>query len=234
MLNLKSIVKITLLSTPLLLAACGGGDTEEPEQAMVNYFEITIVNVTANQPMAPAAVILHNGDYSGWTMGSPATVGLETLAESGSPSSFIEEAQTALDTQATDGMLAPGQSAGVRLSGEWSNELSLTLAVMPVNTNDGFVGITGWNLSDMQIGETVDALLPVYDAGTEANMETLATIPGPAAGGEGFNAERNDIADRVTRHPGVVTIDDGLTGSVLDESHRFNQGALLVQVTRTQ
>lgn len=42
-----------------------------------------------------------------------------------------------------------------------------------------------------------------------------------ADGGEGFNAARSDINDIVRGDGGVVTADDGLSSSVLNQSHRF-------------
>jgi uncharacterized protein YaiI (UPF0178 family) len=50
--------------------------------------------------------------------------------------------------------------------------------------------------------------------------------------GQGFDEVRDDIADQVTRHQGVVTADDGLANSTLDSSHRFDNGGMLVTITR--
>ena len=78
--------------------------------------------------------------------------------------------------------------------------------------------------------------LNVYDSGTEADSETAATIPGPATmgQGEGFNVARDDRADQVTMHPGVVTQDDGLPDSVLDSTHRFDNLVAKVTVKRVK
>jgi hypothetical protein len=75
-------------------------------------------------------------------------------------------------------------------------------------------------------------MLPVYDAGTEANDEEAANVPDPAAGGEGFNASRNDV-DWVRIHPGVISSEDGLTGSALIGSHRFDNPVIKLTLTRT-
>jgi hypothetical protein len=72
----------------------------------------------------------------------------------------------------------------------------------------------------------------VYDAGTEADTEAAGTIPGPADGGEGFNAARDDSDDRVTMHAGVVTQDDGLATSVLTSQHKFDNPAVMVRIER--
>ncbi len=206
---------------------------EERLNGLTGFYEITLVNATANQPIAPTAVVLHSDSYYAWDIGAPASVGLEVLAESGSPVDFIDEMSFALDsTYSQDGPIAPGDSRTVYVEAVWSPDLSLTIAGMPVNTNDAFSGTTAWNISALDAGMSTKALLPIYDAGTEANTETPATVPGPAAGGEGYNADRDDVGDYVVRHQGVVTSDDGLATSALDQSHRFDQGALYVTVTR--
>lgn len=212
----------------------------EIEGAQTVAFEVSITNLTNNQPLSPVTVILHDDRYRAWNIGYPASLGLESLAESGSPMMLIEAASDAFAADHAADILMPGMSANVtvwsRLSAEdfARGELSLTVVTMPVNTNDAFSGVTGWNVADLRVGEYAHTLTPIYDAGTEANTESMATIPGPAAGGEGYNAARDDIADQVTRHQGVVTADDGFMDSALDQSHRFDQNAMKVVVTRVE
>lgn len=217
------------LSIATLLSACGGDD----DKSRSREYLIRITNVTANQPLSPAAVILHDNNYTAWELGFPATDGLEILAEDGSPTALINEAENAIArTQTSNDLIMPGHSTTVTVRGSDRDSLQLTIASMPVNTNDAFSGTTGWNIGTLDRGASTQALLPIYDAGTEANTESNASIPGPAAGGEGFNVTRDDVSDAVSRHPGVVTADDGLASSALDESHRFDQGAIYVSVTR--
>ena len=72
-----------------------------------------------------------------------------------------------------------------------------------------------------------------YDAGTEADSEEAATIPGPAGGGEGFNVARDDQADRVSMHSGVVSNNDGFATSNLTEQHRFDNPVVQIRIERT-
>lgn len=195
-------------------------------------YEVVLTNASSNQPLAPAAVILHYEDYRAWSIGEPASLALETLAESGDPSMLLDDAEDVQSSERSGGILVPGAHTAVNVDAVWREDLSITLASMPVNTNDAFAGTTAWNIAGLEPGDSITALLPVYDAGTERNSEDASTIPGPAAGGEGFNAERDDIADYVARHPGVVTADDGYLESALDSSHRFDQGILHVRITR--
>jgi len=105
------------------------------------------------------------------------------------------------------------------------------LVGMLVNTNDGFIGLNGVDVSGLGLNESLDLKARVYDAGTEANSEAAADVPGQ--GGEGFNASRND-RDFVAVHPGVISMDDGLSGSSLDQSHRFDNPSARIVVTRTR
>ena len=50
---------------------------------------------------------------------------------------------------------------------------------------------------------------------------------------EGFNAARNDRADQVSMHPGVVSRDDGFATSDLTNQHRFDNPVVRVRITRT-
>lgn len=202
--------------------------------ASKNIYRITLTNLTENQPLAPAAVILHGADYSAWSIGEAATDGLETLAESGDPTEIIAEASSAMFAKSSETVLAPGESLTLNVTGLWQEDLSLSLASMLVNTNDAFAGANTLALSHLRVGEQFSYIAPIYDAGTERNTETAETIPGPAGGGEGLNRIRDDVANQVTMHSGVVSHDDGYAESALDSSHRFDQGALKIDVARTE
>jgi hypothetical protein len=88
-------------------------------------------------------------------------------------------------------------------------------------------------LSGLSVGDTWSAYTSVYDAGTESNSEAQGTIPGPADGGTGFEAERDDV-DFVGMHSGVVSMDDGLATSVLTQAHRFDNPAAYIVITRME
>ncbi|VUD40429.1 hypothetical protein TDB9533_00216 [Thalassocella blandensis] len=212
------------------IAACGG-DSHTPAK-----YRVTVTNATYNQPLSPVAIILHRQEYSGWRIGSAASFGLEDLAESGNPTAFLEESSAlrnaaVINTEQGSGILMPGNTEEIDVSGYYAEDLHITIASMLVNTNDAFTGVTQLALADLEVGESIKWLAAVYDAGTEENSETAATVPGPAAGGEGTNAMR-EVRDIVTRHPGVVTQADGYAESALNESHRFDNGAAVIQVER--
>ncbi|MBL4585345.1 MAG: spondin domain-containing protein [Pseudomonadales bacterium] len=215
----KSLVSVLALGLLVLVSGC---DNDNDNGA--GRYEISVTNLSNNQPMSPPAWAFHDEDYMGWEIGSAATAGLEILAESGDASSFVSEARNhaAVYTQrAADEMVLPGQTQTYTVAFRHDGGLQFTLATMLVNTNDAFVGVSGVKISDLATGEERTYMARAYDAGTEENLETAATIPGPAGGGEGFNAAR-EASDKVSMHSGVVTNSDGLSSSALDQSHRFD------------
>ncbi len=205
--------------------------------AMVTY-SVTVTNITNGQPLTPLGVIAHHSNYQAWQAGSAASAGLEMLAESGDPSVFLSDAAVSSDVLGTvasgNGPFGPGASETVMLTTIEASDLEITVAAMLANTNDAFAGIANVLVGDLAAGDSITMLAHAYDAGTELNTETAGTMPGPAAGGEGFNAVRDDTGDFITIHAGVVTNDDGLASSVLDESHRWQGPAAKVVITRMQ
>jgi hypothetical protein len=77
---------------------------------------------------------------------------------------------------------------------------------MLIPTNDAFVALNG---IEAPVGnKTLTLFAPAYDAGTEANDELCASIPGPVCGGEGFNASRAGAEGFVHIHAGIQGIGD--------------------------
>lgn len=237
-------IKTNTIFTLLLgisLAMLGGcfHDDDDPvtpaPAAMVTY-SITVTNITNGQPLTPLGVIAHYSNYQPWQAGSAASVGLEMLAESGDPSVFLSEAQTSADVlgsvASANGPFGPGAFETVMLTTLAASDLEITVAAMLANTNDAFAGAKNVLVGDLAVGQSRTLLAHVYDAGTELNTETAGTMPGPAAGGEGFNALRDDTGNFISVHAGVLTSDDGLISSALNESHRWQGPAAKVVITR--
>ncbi|MGB1254530.1 MAG: spondin domain-containing protein [Thiolinea sp.] len=224
---------VSLLLTAGLLGGCNDDDSSDNN---MRSYEIKLVNLTANQPLSPPAIIVHGADYRAFSDGEPASAGLEILAEGGDNSSLLSEAQAAssyISSLAASQAIGPGGMETYQLTVENGSHVHLSLLSMLVNTNDGFTAVNGLNIAGLETQQTQTVNLPVWDAGTEANTEAAGTIPGPADGGEGFNAHRDDNVDFVSFHPGVISADDGLNGSVLNESHRFDNPAARISITRT-
>ncbi len=239
----KSTNKLTLqlLITSILtlgLAACNDNDNVAEEvvvvpvtPAMEYSYTITLTNLTYAQPLSPIAVALH-GDTKMWQVGQSASVALEKLAEGGDNADFIALTSN-MAAISSEGAVPPGASVTVDISTTEPTANYLTVATMLVNTNDAFSGLTGVDISTLDLNQEKSWSLSVYDSGTELNSETVGTIPGPADGGVGYEATRDDI-DLVGYHSGVVSQDDGLSSSVLTQAHRFDNPAVKVTITRTK
>lgn len=236
----NALVVVALSST---LFACGDNDDiqeridipESPAPAptppAMRSYDITVTNLSHAQPLSPVAVVINSGT-SLWSVGQSASTELEYLAEGGD-NSFI----TGLDDNIASGSgtspIAPGNSETVSVSFEENDQAHLSIITMLVNTNDAFSGLNGMALNDLALDTSITVLANVYDAGTEANTESAGTIPGPVDGGTGFDATRDDV-NFVSLHPGVVSSNDGLTGSVLSQAHRFDNPSIKIVVTRTE
>lgn len=216
-----------------LLVGCPDDETTTPQS---KTFEITVTNLTVAQPLSPIAILSHSADYHLFKVGEAASLAIEKVAESGDNSDLLAEKDNNEQVKASysgSGVILPGEQDTLTVSISDDDYALLSVASMLVNTNDAFIGETQLDASQIEVGASYSMNMPVWDAGTEANSETAATIPGPAGGGEGFNAARDDN-DKVTFHAGVVTSDDGLATSALTATHRFLNPAARVTITRTE
>lgn len=233
---------LLLLSGSYLLSACDNDSPlapppPPPPPAMAS-FDVTVTNLTNAQPLSPIAVIAHQDGYAFFAVGSPATAGLETMAEGGDNSALLAEADADAMVTVTGSGAAPigpaaSETVTVDLLESALPGLRISVATMLVNTNDAFSGLDGMQVDNMAVGDVLSNRGIAYDAGTEADSELAADIPGPAGGGEGFNAARDDQMDQVSMHAGVVSNDDGFATSGLTEQHRFDNPVIQVRIERT-
>lgn len=233
------LLSITASSCLALLSACGGSSNNsvetpvDPPVDRIYTYEVAVTNLTNAQPLSPIAVVLHD-EGKLWTVGEAASVALEKLAEGGDNSEVLAM-NVALAGGSGQGIVMPGATEiiSVDIDGAFPNFISV--ATMLVNTNDAFTGVNAKDVSGLNVDESLWLRAGTYDSGTEANSEEDGTLPGPAnANGEGYNAERDDVNDIVTMHPGVVTQDDGLMTSVLTQAHRFDNPTIAIKITRTK
>ena len=231
-----------------LTAACsdGGSNATQPDDVAAApppppppppsaIFEVSTVNLTLGQPLSPIAVVVHDDSFRAFAVGEAASPGLELLAEAGDNSEFLDEVEGRVEASG-DAPLGPGnrETLTLELDSDDIGGTRISVMTMLVNTNDAITGVNGIDVSGLEVGDTMRINAIAYDAGTEANSELAGTIPGPADGGEGFDAARDDVADQVTMHGGVVTVDDGLGASVLNQTHRFDNPVARFVITRTQ
>ena len=223
------------------LFACDDNNNNEPEVVVpdvevvvpgVEYsYSVTVTNLTYAQPLSHIAVALH-GATKMWKVGEPASIALEKLAEGGDNTDFIALENNIESARSADVVL-PGTSVTINISTTDITATYATVATMLINTNDAFSGLTALDLSEFTVDQAKSWNLNVYDSGTEKNNEAAGTIPGPVDSGAGYNATRDDT-NVVSYHSGVVSQDDGLSGSVLTEAHRFDNPAVKLTITRTK
>jgi len=218
------------------LSGCGSSsgtpEVVPPPLPAAFTFEVEVINLTNNQPLSPVALIAHrNGNI--WTLGESAFFELETLAEGGNNSLIVSNNFAPLNASGA-APIGPGGRETISITVFDSIDgLYLSSATMLVNTNDAFTGFNRFDVSGFAVGQSETVMTPAYDAGTEANSEAEGTMPGPADGGEGVNIARDDV-DFVSLHNGVVTADFGLTSSILNESHRFDNPVAKMIITRVE
>lgn len=222
---------LALLLSLGALGACSGSDDDGPDQ--LASYRLTLTNLSNQHPMSPPTAILHDANYHAWRAGERASIELETLAEGGDGSALLGALNANVGVGVSAGsVLAPGASIDLDLTATDDDQVRLSLATMLVNTNDAFSGIDAIDIADLASGDRLVINAAAWDAGTELNTESAASVPGPAANGEGFNGTRDDGLDRIRIHPGVIGADDGLAGSALDHRHRFDNPALRIRVER--
>jgi hypothetical protein len=200
-----------------------------------------MTNLTVAQPFSPTVMALHKPALTLFDLGAPASSALEALAEGGSTAPLLQTLTASADSLASrvaDGALAPGASVEWQLEAnvdaEAMAQLTLSAVSMLVNTNDAVVAIQGVNLATLTLGQQLVLTALAYDAGTERNSETAATLPGPVAMGEGFNPQRDDALNAVRVHAGVLTAAQGLSGSVLTPAHTWDNPVARIVITRVE
>jgi hypothetical protein len=152
-------------------------------------------NITRGQIISPPVVAAHNKHHPPLFMrGKAASSDLAVVAEDANnppPIASLSVDPTVKDVQTVPGPIMPGHysSMKVRSSGNFTK---LTIIGMLVTTNDAFFALNG---VDLPTSDPVAHYSPAYDAGSEANNELYANIPGPpcdtpfvrqTAGAEGF------------------------------------------------
>ena len=191
--------------------------------------EIEVTNMTHGIYFTPLLVTSHDGASHLFQVGTAASAAVQAMAEDGAIDDLVA-AQDAAGADATAtgrGLILPGSSETFSIFVTAGSGSTISLATMPVNTNDAFIGVRGAPVGGLTVGSSWTTYAPIYDAGTEANSAAAGNIPGPEDGSEGYNTARDDT-DRVTRHPGVWI------GDALSEAARFDGPVARVTVTRAQ
>ncbi len=174
--------------------------------------EVTITNLTAGQSFTPQFLATHAGRAPLFEIGAPASWELEQLAEGGATDPlealYVNDSE---DVRTIAVLLGPGQTSATTLRAPGGRQY-LTMAAMLLPTNDTFVGISGMPIP---ASGSVTYMVPAYDAGTEANDQDCANIPGPMCGGDA-------VSEPAPGDEGFVHISGGfheLGGDALSPAH---------------
>lgn len=189
-------------------------------------FRVTITNLTKGQVLTMPVVALHSTKTKLFEVGKPASAGLTLLAEDGGTDKLEDElrslGRSRVDVYSTaDNNILPGKSVEVLIKTKNASKVRLSLVSMLATTNDAFIGAQSLRLP---LSKYKDFNLNAYDAGTEFNSESCATIPGPPCGSHNSRDTNNS--------EGVVTEFSGLTGSgdVDLEVYGFSNPAAKVRI----
>jgi len=194
--------------------------------AFTEEVDVTITNLTKEQPFSPPVLVSHNKGFELFTAGTQASAGLELMAEDGDPSVMLSEIEGNADVnqvKAASGPVPPGGSITMSIDVD-RNFKNISVAGMLVNTNDSFFGIKGITISRKISRRT--AIAPAYDAGTEENNEDCAFIPGPFCAG----ASTSGGADE----DGVIIINNGVhgVGDLIPAQHDWRNPVAMITITK--
>ena len=165
-------------------------------------FQLTVRNTTAQQPITPPVVVVHDANTVLLPSNADRLPGLEALAESGAQVDLIASLSDRTGVKSVSrfgGIIKPGDAATI-LNVEAESGDHVSVIAMLACTNDAITVATAI-LTDA--GAPAFGSGVVLDAGTEDNDESRATVP--CLEGEGVSA--GDTADGegiIAPHPGIV------------------------------
>ncbi len=148
-------------------------------------YEISVTNITRSQIFSPPVIVTHNRRMDPiFSLGEPASAELAGVAEDALNKPLMDMLKKDRNVKSVqmltgvNGPILPGETAKIVVEGGgWFNQVSMV--GMLVITNDAFFGLSGMDLPRYG-GKHVRS--PAYDAGSEANNEKCAYIPGPPCG----------------------------------------------------
>ena len=165
-------------------------------------YEVSITNATAHHVFTPTLIVTHKSDLSLFQVGSAASDGLAHQAENGDPSVKLAETQGLSGVY--DTLIGSSISGGVTSSFVITapKKANISLTAMLATTNDSFVALNNVPLPK----KMATFYAHIYDAGSEANNEDCAFIPGPPCADDSGNERDTEGAE------GFVSISNGIHG----------------------
>jgi hypothetical protein len=219
--RLLILMALTLVTGPMMVGI-GLADENGGKR-----YQVTITNVTRGQVITPPVLISHNEDFQLFTVGSPAIPELAVLAEDGvtvNLLALLDTLPTVYDSTAASGPILPGTSLTLDIVTKAGFD-RISAVGMLATTNDAFFAIEG--VKAPSGGEkTLEA--KAYDAGSEANTESCAFIPGPPCGSGGVH-DPAAAEGYVHVHAGIHGIAD-----LVPADHDWRNPVAEITIQRTQ
>lgn len=174
-------------------------------------YEVHITNVTYAQQFTPLLLVTHEASVRLFELGAAPSTGLATLAEEGNvaPLRAVLDADPTVNmTTAGAGLTNGGSTVTLTIQGRPHRD-KLSLAAMLIPTNDAFIAL---DAVPLPVHGSVTYTAQAYDAGSEVNDETCASIPGPAftecGGGPGGGGKPGGGEGFVHVHRGIHGVGD--------------------------
>ena len=187
-------------------------------------YRVTIPNLTGGQPMTPFVVATHSGSTAIFAPGTPASPGLQALAENGGVPDLVGELTLNSGVGDVRGAgsapFGSGESVSVEVVSTPGNRF-LSVAGMLICTNDGFGAINSVQLNSN--GKTRVIYGFAYDAGTEINTELYEDLVPPCDGNG-----QTDMTNDLLAEGGVVHLHAGIqAGADLSQATHGWSGAVI-------
>lgn len=189
-------VAATTIAVPSAATAADGGAAT---------WRVTVTNLTpaGSQPLSPPLFVVHDRGVHVWQVGQIASHGVAAIAED-ADNSVLESALPQLPGvravfTGAGGPIPPGASATYEVTAHRGARVSIV--TMLVNTNDAFTGFDGLRLSGRHT--VIDTM--AYDAGSEANNELAAFIPGPCCNNPFARSPEGEL---IRPHAGITGVGD--------------------------
>ena len=196
----------------LSVAALAALSFSQQAAAQAATYEITFTNLTSaaqntgaptaqtGQRLSPPVFVTHSGAYNLYGLGQTATEAVWRIAESGDRSVLLNEVNALVGSSVLS-VVAPlaaplpqQESVTVKVQTDASHHW-LSFASMLGWTNDGFLGVSGLDLSAITGSFTLN--LFGYDAGSEKNSEANGFL-----GALGSGNARDPESGVITQHLG--------------------------------
>jgi hypothetical protein len=196
------VLAITIIGHPMLAS--------DVFAQWTGSWRIQVTNLTSSQTFTPFLAATHTSDVMIFSPGMSATPELQALAENGNvmPLAMLLNGISSVMSVETGSMLTPpGATAEINITGSGLHRY-VSLAAMLIPTNDVFVG------ASTELPTTSGVLTTyayAYDAGTEVNDETCASIPGPnfpECAGPGMGGSPGNGEGAVVISNGILGIGD--------------------------